>query len=395
MEQFDAIIVGGGVAGAAMGVALGRFAVKAVILERRTTVGEINRGDALQLAALRSLNRIGAVEPLMQAGAQITPTVVFSHYRKGVLGHFHIAELFDPPFNYLLSLPHEKIEQTLTEEAERRGVPTRRGHGVEGLRKEGEQMIVSVRTEQENYELGAKVVVAGDGKFSSVRKYVCEEPKTYWYRQECVAVEAENAAGVPAEMRMAYHPDGLLVIGRLAPTFVRVYIMALPNEANRIFKLPADEIGALAISRDPLLKDYRFIKRGGHVYKMGRYHCSRYVADGCALIGDAAHITGPAGGHGMNLAINDAEELADRIGPKLAAGQAITLEDLKGYEAERRQVNEETLRFAHDAFMRLTAPEWRYRLLRPLFFWLVSHVPVVRKWMAKPMLSLGTSPSKR
>lgn len=54
------------------------------------------------------------------------------------------------------------------------------------------------------------------------------------------------------------------------------------------------------------------------------------------------------GGHGMNLAINDAEELADRIGPKLASGEPILLKDLKGYEAERWQANERALRQAHD-----------------------------------------------
>ena len=38
---------------------------------------------------------------------------------------------------------------------------------------------------------------------------------------------------------------------------------------------------------------------------MGANSIYKAVTDGCALIGDAAHITSPAGGHGMNLVIND------------------------------------------------------------------------------------------
>lgn len=395
MEQCDAVVVGGGVAGAAMGVALGRFDVNAVVLERRREVGEINRGDALQIAAVRALDRIGALDAIFQAGGQKTNRMAFSHYRKGRLGLFDISEVFGPPFNYILTLAHEKIETALINESDRRGIPTRRGHTVRTFRRAGDEMVISVHGEQGDYEIRTRIVIGADGKSSTVRKHFGEEPKTYWYEQECVVVEAENSTGVPAELRMAYHPDGFLVIGPLSPTVIRVYIISLRHEAANIFKMPADEIGKLAIGRDPLLKGYRFSKRGGHIFKMGLYHCDTYVAEGCALIGDAAHITSPAGGHGMNLAINDAEELADRIGPKLASGEPISMEDLKGYEAERRQANEQALHQAHDIFMRLTGPDIRYRLVRPLFFWMVANIPVIPGRMFKQMVGLGISPSRR
>lgn len=395
MEQFDTVIVGGGVAGAAMGVALGRYNLNAVVLERRREVGEINRGDALQIAAVRALDRIGALDAIFEAGGQKTGRMVFSHYRKGLLGHFDISQAFDPPFNYILTLPHEKIEAALIQEAERRDVPTRRGHTVRMIRRVDDLMILSVHGEEGDYDIRARIVIGADGKFSTVRKCFGEEPETYWYEQECVVIEAEEPAGVPTEMRMAYHPDGFLVIGPLSPTVVRVYIMSLRHDAANIFRMSADEIRKLAIGRDPFLEGYQFSKRGAHIFKMGLYHCNAYVADGCALIGDAAHITSPAGGHGMNLAINDAEELADRIGPKLAAGEPVSMGDLKDYEAERRQANEQALRQAHEIFMRLTGPDLGYRIMRPLLFWTWANIPAIPGRMFKQMVNLGISPSRR
>lgn len=379
-----------------MGAALGRFDLNAVCLERRKDVGEINRGDALQTAACRALDRMGALDCLFEAGGQKTRRMVFSHYKKGRLGTFQISDVIDPPFDYLLTLSHERIETALIGEAERRKVPTRRGHTVKGVRREGKHTIVSVQSKEDgDHELRARIVIGADGKFSTVRKAFWEEPETYWYEQECVVVEAENPAGVPAEMRMHYHPEGFLVIGPLSPTVVRVYIMSLRRDAAEIFKKSNEEIEKLAIGRDPLLDGYRFSKRGGHIFKMGLYHCNTYVAEGCATIGDAAHITSPAGGHGMNLAINDAEELADRIGPKLAAGEPVSLDDLKDYEVQRREANAQALRQAHEMFMRLTAPDLRYRLMRPFFFWTMAHVPALPRRMFKQMVTLGISPSKR
>lgn len=151
MEECDAVIVGGGVAGAAMGVALGRHDVNAVVLERRREVGEINRGDALQIAAVRALDRLGALDAIFQAGGQKTKRMVFSHYRKGRLGCLDISAVFGPPFNYIVTLAHEKIETALINEADRRGIQTRRGHTGKAIRRAGDDMVLSVHGEQGDY----------------------------------------------------------------------------------------------------------------------------------------------------------------------------------------------------------------------------------------------------
>ena len=81
MEQLDAVIVGGGVAGGAMGVALGRYDLNALVLERRREVGEINRGDALQIAAVRRLKERDAfhqVYLLNHAGEEGNTTLRFT-----------------------------------------------------------------------------------------------------------------------------------------------------------------------------------------------------------------------------------------------------------------------------------------------------------------------------
>lgn len=77
-------------------------------------------------------------------------------------------------------------------------------------------------------------------------------------------------------------------------------------------------------------------------------HASRYVADGAALLGDAAHPVTPIGGQGANMSVADALVLAE------VAHEALKHDDcrvvrLQPYETIRRPANERSLRFSRTA----------------------------------------------
>jgi 2-polyprenyl-6-methoxyphenol hydroxylase-like FAD-dependent oxidoreductase len=67
-------------------------------------------------------------------------------------------------------------------------------------------------------------------------------------------------------------------------------------------------------------------------------HAPQYVADGAAIVGDAAHPVSPAGGQGANASIWDALALAEVAHEALAAGDT-SREKLARYELLRRPRN--------------------------------------------------------
>ena len=69
-----------------------------------------------------------------------------------------------------------------------------------------------------------------------------------------------------------------------------------------------------------------------------------YGRDGCYLVGDAAHLNPPWGGHGFNTCIGDAANLAWKIAAELEGWGGPAL--LGSYELERRPVAERTIRDA-------------------------------------------------
>ena len=72
-------------------------------------------------------------------------------------------------------------------------------------------------------------------------------------------------------------------------------------------------------------------------------HAPHYVADGAAIIGDAAHPVSPAGGQGANASIWDALALADVAHEALTAGDT-SRKRLLRYEELRRPRNRDSVR---------------------------------------------------
>lgn len=94
-------------------------------------------------------------------------------------------------------------------------------------------------------------------------------------------------------------------------------------------------------------------------------HAEHYVAERCALIGDSAHLIHPLAGQGLNLGFADAQQLADTLHAARAAGRDWSaLRTLRAYERARQAHNLEMLALT-DALgraWRLDLPGWR-RLL--------------------------------
>jgi 2-polyprenyl-6-methoxyphenol hydroxylase-like FAD-dependent oxidoreductase len=77
-------------------------------------------------------------------------------------------------------------------------------------------------------------------------------------------------------------------------------------------------------------------------------HAQTYVADGTAILGDAAHPMSPAGGQGANAAIWDALALADVAHEALSSGD-VSRQKLARYESLRRQHNAASVRISRIA----------------------------------------------
>ena len=348
--EFDVIVVGAGVGGAAFALALTHaHDLRVLVVDRHTGPGNINRGESLLPPVTRLLAEWGALDRVRAAGALTVARMQFHHHRAGLLLDVPLAlpGVTDP---YLV-LPHPEIERVFVEAAAATSrVEMRYGQRVTRIVEDGGRVrgiaLDTPRGDEE--EIRARLVVGADGAASTVRAALGIELPRIPYGHALFILDIDRPPGHPDVLRTELHPDGGILV---VPGVNRLGLAALVHACDEsLFRSgsPADKLARIA-HRSPLLAGRRASPVGVHLYKLWRGHAPRYAARGAVLLGDAIHVINPVMAQGMTMAIEDAAALAHHVGPALACG-AVN-EDLDGpfaaYERERRPINAGVIRWSH------------------------------------------------
>lgn len=363
----EVVIAGGGPAGLFLGALLLRSGVDVHVLERRTERAGHSRAIGIHPPALAALDTIGMGGELTAAGVAIRQGIGRSGGQE--LGRLSFGGV-SRKYPFVLSLPQVHTEELLERRlAELNPEALRRGTTVEGLRMDGDDVVVHWRaakggggaddggTDDGGTDDGgtdgdsdadgvagstrARFVVGADGARSSVR----------------------SALGIAAPVRN--YPDTYLM-GDFADTTNDGADAALYLERQGIvesFPLPGGLRRWVAwtpsLARDAtaaVLADLIRERTGTRVlpgtnsmisaFAVRRRVAARMVAGRCALIGDAAHEISPIGGQGMNLGWLDAVELAPLIVAALRDLPA-TAPALRAFEQRRLSAARRAARQAH------------------------------------------------
>jgi 2-polyprenyl-6-methoxyphenol hydroxylase-like FAD-dependent oxidoreductase len=348
--DYDVIIVGAGVGGAACALGLAHaHPLRILLLERHAGPGNINRGESLLPPVTGLLKRWGALDRCYAAGALPMGSMEFHHHREGLLLDVPLTlpHVHDP---YLV-LPHPAIERVFVEAAEATGrVEIRYDTRFVRLLEADGRVHGAVIRQNGGPEQGirARVVVGADGFNSAVRAGLgIPLPRTQ-YGHSLFIVDVDRPPGLLDVLRTELHPDG----GILAvPGINRLGLAALVHREDERHFLsgPIEDKFSRIQPRSPLLAGRRPSPAGAHLYKLWRGHAPAYSSRGAVLLGDAVHVINPVMAQGMTMAIEDAAALVRHLGPVLESGaEAAKLDgSFATYERERRPFNAAVIRRSH------------------------------------------------
>jgi len=362
-ERHDVVIVGGGLVGASLAIALDRQGLDVGLVEA-TPAGRMpavfdQRNLSFAAATVNALAALGVMQRLRAPAGPIRRIHIS---RQGDFGRVRLdaADYGRDAFGQVVVARDfgEALEAGLD------GLPRltryRPARFVGFAPDEAGHRVLRIAGDAGERELRARLVVAADGTRSSVRDALGIGVDEHDYGQTLFV----------ARVRATRAPDGTAYerFGDTGPTALLprgdrhwgVVHGVARDEAERVAAL--DEAAWLArLQREAGWRIGRLVASGERsAYPIVRVVAQRLVADRAAVLGNAAQTIHPIGAQGFNLGLRDALTLAEEIArcddPGDAAG-------LAAYAARRCEDRERTLAFS-DGLARLTANP--SPLLRPL-----------------------------
>lgn len=326
----DVVVVGAGPVGLLLAGDLCAGGARVTVLEQLASPTTESRASTLHSRTMELLHERGVLGRL-------------GKLPDGGPGHFGGIRLdlaqADPRHRFAgqWKCPQTTLEAVLAERAVELGALVRRRRRVTGLAQDADGVAVETRGPDEDRQvLGAAYLAGCDGEQSTVRALTDFDFAGEDATLEMLRADVDGIT-IP-DRRFERHPNGLATAFRWPDGSTRVMV--------HLF-------GARPSARQPTFDDIvtAWAKVTGEDISAGkpvwlnafdntRRQVTRYRSGRVLLAGDAAHRQMPVGGQALNLGLQDAAELAERLLARLRGGGD---DELDSYHDRRHPVGARTL----------------------------------------------------
>jgi 2-polyprenyl-6-methoxyphenol hydroxylase-like FAD-dependent oxidoreductase len=336
-EKTTCIVVGGGPAGMVAALLLARGGVEVTVLEKHADFLRDFRGDTVHPSTLRLLDELGLFEQF-----DALPHTKLEGWgvdlpdgRKAPVIDFTRLRL---PHRYIAMVPQWDLLDLLAEAGRQEPTFTlRMSHDVTGLLYQSGR-VVGVRYDSPDGpgELRADLTIACDGRWSLCRREGGLVPREYPVDADLWWFRLPTADGV-GDTLLPRFKDGLFlgVIPRQGYLQTGYFLHKGADaqlRARGIEALRRDIVTAIpelseAVNGLESMDDVKLLE-----IRLNRLR--RWYTNGLLCIGDAAHAMSPAGGVGINLAVQDAVAAARLLAAPLR-DHRVTAKDLAAVQRRR------------------------------------------------------------
>lgn len=342
---YNAITVGGGLAGLSLSCLLGRHGLKIACIDQADpkTKPQDLRTTAISFGSRKVLEKAGIWGHIKESCPIKDIQILDS--ASPVLLEFLSKEVDNKAFGWIIDnheLKKAMIKQLKTLKNVTHIAPAK----VEHFEINDETASVTL---DNGKTLKAQLIIGADGRSSSVRKFMTAQyglrTRQWSYNQRaviCTVAHEYPHNNVAVEHFWPEGPFAVLPFADDKKGLHRSSVVFTEHgpEKNSLMTLTHEEFEAALATRFP--GRYGDIKLLGKraAYPLGLVHAENYIAPHMVLVADAAHGIHPIAGQGLNLGFRDLDVLDDLIGQAYAKGENIASQALlETYQRRRRPDN--------------------------------------------------------
>ena len=393
----DLIIVGAGMVGSTLALALQARGLEILLLDGGPlSVKPFDNGapfeprvSALSIASQRVLERLGVWQGIVaRRSSPYGEMRVWDGSGTGQI-HFSAASVHAETLGHIVE--NRVVQDALLERLHDSPVGLLAGARLEQLRRSGDDWLLSL---SDGRQLRAPLLIAADGANSAVRRLAGCATREWDYLHHAIVTSVRCSEPHQATAWQRFTDDGPLAFLPLvsAPDehWCSIVWSAVPAEAERLMALDDQAFcGELGKAFEQRLGSVLHADRRLCI-PLRQRHAKRYVEEGLALIGDAAHSIHPLAGQGVNLGFLDAAVLAEVLLHALARGERLAdVRVLSRYE-RRRMPHNLAMMAAMEGFERLfQADPLPLRWLRNAGLNWVDELPEAKALFVRQALGLS------
>jgi 2-octaprenyl-6-methoxyphenol hydroxylase len=338
----DILVVGGGLVGPVLALALARAGLSVALVDARPAparaeAGFDGRAYALAAASVRMLRALGlwaGLAPLAQPIRAVRTAQGLAGI--GALGpamHFPEDDLPEGPMGWMLE--DRRLYAALREAlAAAPGITVISGVGAVGQQAGPAAIRLDLA---DGRSLRGRLLVGADGRESGVAARAAIRRHGWDYGQTALVCALAVERPHEGVAHQVFLPGGPLAVLPLPGDRVSIVWSEARDRAEPLSRLPD---AAFHAALAPVVADICGATRPEglrHAYPLRLSLAERWVAPRTVLAGDAAHGVHPIAGQGLNLGLRDAAALAEVLILAQRRGEDIAAADvLDRYQAWRR-----------------------------------------------------------
>ncbi len=341
-EQYDVIIVGGGMVGLTLSCLLAENDIKVALIEAQQPV-DLNacapyelRVSAISKSTQQVFKHIAAWQGMLNRRVCAYQQMhVWDATGEGSI-HFDAAEMGLDSIGHIIE--NRVIQFALYEQCVK----------LTSLKLFCPQQLSEIKitdTGSEIYladgnQLSTRLLVGADGAHSKVRDAANISVNKSAYKQKAIVAVVKSSLHHKDTAWQRFLPSGPLAFLPLGNGACSIVWSADNERADELLMMPeAEFIQALERDFEGTLGRVESVSQLA-AFPLVRRHADEYVKAGLALVGDAAHTIHPLAGQGVNLGVLDAAALAEVLLRARNTGRDIaSLSTLRKYERWRRADN--------------------------------------------------------